>query len=501
MVVFLYCLVGMYGYVGGVGGVGTGCGRRQGRRIGVVCELGGKGGRGSRFMAGLMGRDRDRDGRIAGIALPALGTLLVEPLLSLADTAFVGRLGVAELGGVGVATVLLKGCFALFNFLAASTTPLVATKGEDAPGIVVQSLYIAALFGGVLALILYGLAPVACKTIAGAASSKVVPHAVVYARWRAIAAPALLMGYVLSGAYRGLQDTVTPLFVALAANAVNLVLDYVSIFVFGWGVAGAAIATSVAQVLNVIGLLAIMFQRGWIKASDWRQRPTLESLREIAFGAILSVRTLSIIATFTASSRFAALRGASTLAAYEVARQVWMLQANFLDALAVAAQSIVSISIHEKDPTEARAFSTRLLQLGIRSGAVLGAVTFLFAEFLPKLFSTDILTQSLTTQIIRSFAPLQPICAIVFVFDGIFVATRDYKYTARSIFLAGVASWLALIYATLQPLWGVSSVWFGINVLMIGRAVALGSRYFSPSCPLPRISQLTQDKTTEKKTS
>ena len=60
------------------------------------------------------------------LAVPALGALAIDPLLSVVDTAFVGHLGKAELGGLGVATAVFNFTFRIFNFLSAVTAPLIA---------------------------------------------------------------------------------------------------------------------------------------------------------------------------------------------------------------------------------------------------------------------------------------------------------------------------------------------------------------------------------------
>ena len=63
---------------------------------------------------------------IAAIALPALGTELIDPLLSLCDTAFVGRISAEQLAGVGIASSVFTYTFLFFNFLSTASAPLVA---------------------------------------------------------------------------------------------------------------------------------------------------------------------------------------------------------------------------------------------------------------------------------------------------------------------------------------------------------------------------------------
>lgn len=196
--------------------------------------------------AGLSPVDR----RILALAVPALGTLAADPLLSLVDTAFVSRLGTVPLAALGVDTALFSFAFFAFNFLAYATTPMVARRlgaGDDtgAGRVVAQAVYLALGLGVVTATALIVFAPGLVRLMQ--ASGEVVEPAVSYLRIRALAAPAMLVVTAGHGAFRGMHDTRTPLGVTFAANVANAVLDPVLIFGLGWGIEGAAAATVVAQ--------------------------------------------------------------------------------------------------------------------------------------------------------------------------------------------------------------------------------------------------------------
>ena len=97
-------------------------------------------------------RSRSRDRQILRLAIPALGALAADPLVSLVDTAFVGRLGSTELGALGVNAAVFAVAFALFNFLAYGTTPLVASawgRGdrEEVSRVVTQAIGFALVIG------------------------------------------------------------------------------------------------------------------------------------------------------------------------------------------------------------------------------------------------------------------------------------------------------------------------------------------------------------------
>ena len=193
------------------------------------------------MIAGFRRTPYDRE--IIRIGLPALGALAADPLVSLVDTAFIGRLGAEALASVAIASAVFVAIFAVFNVFEYAVTPLVAQSigagdRSDAGRFTVAALAISVVAGFVAAagLVLFA------EPLLGlfGATSRVLDGAVTYVTIRALGLPALLIVLVGHGAFRGYQDTRTPLVVTLGLNVVNLVLDPLLIFGAGWGIAGAA---------------------------------------------------------------------------------------------------------------------------------------------------------------------------------------------------------------------------------------------------------------------
>lgn len=150
------------------------------------------------------------DREIFMLALPALGTLAADPLVSLVDTAFVGRLGRVELGALSVDSALFALAFFVFNFLAYGTTPMVARalgRGDrDGAGrTILQALTLATGLGLTALLLLQVLAGPTLRAMG--ADGELFDPALSYLRIRALATPAVLLILASNGAYRGFQDT------------------------------------------------------------------------------------------------------------------------------------------------------------------------------------------------------------------------------------------------------------------------------------------------------
>ena len=191
------------------------------------------------------------DREIWRLALPAFGALAAEPLYVLVDTAIVGQLGTRQLAGLAVAGTVLTAAFAVFNFLAYSTTAAVARQvgagnRRAAAALGVDGVWLAGALG--LALAIAGIAASSVIVDAMGASAGVRPYALEYLRISMVGAPFMLLMLAGAGYLRGLQDTRTTLVIAVAANVVNLALEVLFVYGFDWGVAGSAWGTVVAQI-------------------------------------------------------------------------------------------------------------------------------------------------------------------------------------------------------------------------------------------------------------
>ncbi|TMK83081.1 MAG: hypothetical protein E6G46_04215, partial [Actinobacteria bacterium] len=145
----------------------------------VVVSVFGIGAEGYPYYASVF-RPSEYDRDIVRLAVPALGSLAAEPLYVLVDTAVVGHLGRAQLGGLAVAGTLLTTAFLLFNFLAYGTTATVARAvgardRRRATGHAVQALWVSATLGLVLLALGIGLASPAVSIMGARGARADVP--------------------------------------------------------------------------------------------------------------------------------------------------------------------------------------------------------------------------------------------------------------------------------------------------------------------------------------
>ncbi|THJ68659.1 MATE family efflux transporter [Arthrobacter echini] len=419
---------------------------------------------------------------ILRLAVPALGTLIAEPLFLLADSAIVGHLGVAELAGVGLASTVLQTIVGLMVFLAYSTTPAVARllgagRLPDALAAGRDGVGLAVVLGLLLSTAGWLGAPVLASLLG--ADSAVHAFAVDYLRWSMPGLTAMLVVLAATGMLRGLQDTRTPLVVAGTGFGINIGLNYLLVYVAGMSVAGSALGTSLTQ-WGMAGVYLVIVVRS-SRREGISLRPTLRGIRSTArVGSWLMLRTVSLRVAVLATVFVATAQGALSLASHQLVMTVFTFLAFALDALAIAAQALIGKELGSGNRVLAGALTRRMIMWGIGFGVITGVLLALAAPFLGWIFTTDASVQAAFAAGLWVLAAAQPVSGFVFVLDGVLIGAGDARYLA----LAGVVN--LLLYLPLLVLvdraglsGGEGIVWlwiaFGIGY-MLARAVTLGWR-------------------------
>ncbi|MGW0983930.1 MATE family efflux transporter [Streptomyces xiamenensis] len=421
---------------------------------------------------------RRHDREILTLALPAFGALVAEPLFLLADSAMIGHLGTPQLAGLGIAAAILTTAVNVFVFLAYATTAAVARRlgAGDLPAALrqgIDGIWLAALLG--LAVVLIGVPTAPALVDALGASATAAPHATTYLRISVLGIPAMLIVLAATGVLRGLQDTRTPLYVAIGGFTTNVALNGLFIYGLGWGIAGSAWGTVIAQ----FGMAAVYLRT--VLAGARRHhvalRPVPAGIRASArAGAPLLVRTLSLRAITLLATLVAARLGDADVAAHQIALTIWTLLAFALDAIAIAGQAIIGRYLGAGDAAGARAICRRMIGWGVVSGIVLGALVAVLGPLGMPLFTGDDAVHERLLPVLLIIAVTQPIAGAVFVLDGVLMGAGDGTYLAAAMLLTlAVFAPVALLVPTIGG--GVSTLWWAVAGLMMAtRLVTLGLR-------------------------
>ncbi|MFJ6300948.1 MATE family efflux transporter [Pseudarthrobacter oxydans] len=419
---------------------------------------------------------------ILRLAVPAFGALVAEPLFLLADSAIIGHLGVAQLAGVGLASAVLHTAVGLMVFLAYSTTPAVARAiGDGQLGKALAAgrdgVWLALLLGVVLAVAGF----LAADPLVGllGADGEVRAFAVDYLRWSMPGLVAMLLIFAGTGLLRGLQDTRTPLVVATAGFALNIVLNLWLVYGLGWSVTGSAVGISVAQ-WAMAGVYLLIVRRNAVR-SGVGLLPSWRGIRSMArVGSWLMLRTLSLRIAILATVVVVTSQGAVNLAAHQLAMTIFSFLAFALDALAIAAQALIGKELGASNAGKARLLTGTMVRWGLGFGAVTGLLLAVAAPWAGALFTSDPQVRSALALALWVLAAGQPLAGYVFVLDGVLIGAGDARYLA----LAGVMNLAAYVpmlaaVALLGAGGGAGLAWlwaaFALGY-MAARAVTLGLR-------------------------
>jgi len=415
------------------------------------------------------------DREIVRLALPALGALAAEPLYVLADTAIVGHLGRPQIAALGLAGTVLAGSFTIFNFLTYGTTAVVARasgagRQDEAARLAAQALW-ASLGIGVALLI--GCEIVAAPLLRGLGGHGRSGHyALIYFRIAAAGLPAALVALAGQGYLRGVSNLRRPLEIVVAANVVNLVLEVLFVYGFGWGIAGSAAGTAIAQAGMGAAFIAEL-----LRPHAPSRRPSLQEMRPLfRIGRQIFGRTTALYASFLVAAAVLARMGDAKIGAHQIAYQLFTFLALLLDAIAIAGQVIVGRMLGAADADGAHAAAVRMIAWSVVVGLVFGAVLAPLSYALPRAFTDDPRVLHQAALLWPFLAAMQPLGAAVFALDGILIGAGDTRYLMWSM-LAASGLFVTLAALALSFDWGVVGVWAALDILIAARLALLGPRF------------------------
>nr|WP_201470804.1 MATE family efflux transporter [Microbacterium hydrocarbonoxydans] len=426
--------------------------------------------------------ERTLNREILRLAVPALGALIAEPAFLIVDAALVGHLGTTPLAGLGIAGAVLQTIVGLMVFLAYSTTPAVARLfGAGRPGeavsVGINGMWLALAIGAVLAAAGAAASPWlvslfgASDAVAAAAGDYLV-----VSMW---GLPAMLIVFAATGLLRGMQDTMTPLWIAGLGFGANALLNVVFIYGLGWGIAGSAAGTVVAQ-WGMVGAYVLVIRR-LAATHDASLKARREGMGSTArSGGWLFLRTVSLRIALLATVAVATGIGTDELAGWQIVFTIFSAAAFALDALAIAAQALIGKELGAGDERQVHRVLKRTVAWGAWFGVAVGAIIAALSGVLGIVFTGDAEIAALVQPALLILALAQPIAGVVFVLDGVLMGANDARYLA-------IAGGLNLV-PFLPALWIIAAsgvdgsaglIWLGVaffGIYLLARLGTLGWR-------------------------
>ncbi|CAD6210210.1 unnamed protein product [Miscanthus lutarioriparius] len=447
----------------------------------------------------------DLGSEVLRIAVPASLALAADPLASLVDTAFIGRLGSVEIAAVGVSIAIFNQVSKVCIYpLVSVTTSFVAEEDaiiskaieenssrdlEKASHVdsetnnlpvsgpdmaecvnsciptectdlsnqrckkryipsVTSALIVGSILGLLQAVFLVFSAKFVLNIMGVKSGSPMQKPAVRYLTIRSLGAPAVLLSLAMQGVFRGFKDTKTPLYATVVGDAANIILDPILMFVCHMGVTGAAIAHVVSQYLITLILLCRLVQQVDVIP------PSIKSLK---FGRFLGCGFLLL-------ARVVAVTFCVTLAAS------WLLAMDQPSWQASKSAAVLASAFAKNDNKKVVAATSRVLQLSIVLGMGLTVVLGLAMRFGAGIFTSDLPVIEVIHKGIPFVAGTQTINSLAFVFDGINFGASDYTYSAYSMVAVASVSIPCLVYLSAHN--GFIGIWIALTIYMSLRTIA-----------------------------
>ena len=436
---------------------------------------------------------------ILNFSIPLVLGNLLQQTYSLIDAAIVGRfLGINALASVGASSSVIflilgfcSGCCGGFGIPVAQK--FGARDYVSMRRLVSVSLKLSAGMSLVMAI----LTSLLCSSILEwmQTPDNIMHGAYLYLLVTFIGIPCSFFYNLLSSIIRALGDSKTPFLFLLFSTVLNILLDLLCILVFGWGVAGAAIATVVAQGVSAVLCFRYMYKKYEIlhtDASDRKFRPELA--KQLLFiGAPMGLQfSITAIGSIMLQSSNNAL-GTACVAAFTAAIRVKMVFLCMLEALGIAMATYCGQNYGAGKPE-------RIWQ-GVKSAVMLMVVYVIGVNLILWNFSEEfslLFVDAAETEIIEKAALYLHVSAVFFPVLGILCILRysiqGAGYTQLAMF-SGVSEMIArtLVSVVAVPIWGYTAVCFGDSIAWICAVLFLVPAFIYVYRRLLRIVQNERD--------
>lgn len=417
---------------------------------------------------------------------PATGLWICGPLMSLIDTAVIGQGSSIELAALGPGTVFCDYTSYVFMFLSIATSNMVATslarQDEKQLQHQISILLFVGLAGGLLMLLCTKwFGAWALTAFAGAKNTHLVPAANTYVQIRALAWPAILVGWVAQSASLGMKDSMGPLKALVIASVINGVGDILLCTYLGYGIAGAAWATALSQVVAAYTMIDSLNRKGYNGFSI--SIPSLIELQEIfSIAAPVFVTLVTKVAFYSLMIYFATSMGTHTVAAHQVLSQIFSMCSVWGEPLSQTSQSFMPELLYGVDRNLEKAWGLMksLLVIGTSVGLVLGTVATSIPWLFPNVFTPDHAVIAEMQKVWIPFFLALCVTPCIHCCEGTLLAGRDLRYISSSMGVCFVLGALVLLILRSQGL-GLVGCWSALVGFQWARFLLALCRLISPS--------------------
>lgn len=415
------------------------------------------------------------------LAIPNILSNISVPLLSSVDTALMGHESIKHLGAVGIGAMIFNFLYWNFGFLRMGTTGFTA----QAFGAKDRTEGISTLFrAAFLALLISFLLVLFSGVLGGLAmdlmyvQTEQIDLVFRYFSIRILAAPASLLLFVFFGWYFGMQNSIFPLIITITLNIVNILLSFLLVKQYGWGIEGVAWGTVIAQYTGLLMALILFFVKyrthlGSLNLAYLKRVDKLVSFLKI--NGDIFIRTFCLTFVFGFFYAQSSKMQANTLEINTILMQFLNWMSYGVDGFAYAAESIVGKYLGAENKKKLKLAVRQSFKWGMGFAFLYALIYGLFGTSILQIFTNEeVLIQASLAYL--SWMVIFPILGTpCYIWDGIFVGLAASKEMRNGMFIS-LLVFLAVFYAV-QSTYGNHGLWFALCVFLVVRALILWRYY------------------------
>ena len=421
------------------------------------------------------------DKEFVNVALPAFVSLAADPLASLVDAMYVGRLSPENQAGMGIAISAQYSVAKLYNdpLLKTSTSLVAGKSGEELSASVATAVLTAIVIGVMQSLLYFFCAGPIMSFMGVSLASEMRKPAIAYLKWRAFGVPAATVLIVTNGIFRGRGDTKTPLYCTMLGNLVNIVLDPILIFSCGLGCAGAGAATAISQWVAAVPLMYLLHKSVPFSLLGQNKSFFQTALNSyMKAGGLIMIRTIAKIAAYTVTSASAARLGTVPMAAYSLTFNLGFATSQMCEAVSIAAQALLARDMPLNSQRK-KAAASHVMKRALQAGVLVSSLLSLFTFY----NQNGVLMQMTKSPEVRAAAAaVMPVVLFTQIWKGLAYSTGgillgglDWFHSSLGMQISAAVC-VGLTVLLPQSLW---NIWVALAAFMAGQVILAFMRFTS----------------------
>ena len=400
--------------------------------------------------------------------------LVSEPLVGLIDSKIASYIDIDVLSAVGIGETIYFVFIWIFIFLAYGTTPYVsnlqATKQIDKLNYFISfgrksSLLIGIVSAGLLIFVSSQLINFFEPT------PNVSSKAISYLMLRSLGLPFYLLNMHSTAVLRGMKYPKITLYSSVIVGVSNVVLSYFLGIVLNFGITGIAVSSSIAFLISSLYSTKVLIDTQTQTTNSVISEEKKEiSKKFFSVGFFIFIRSMFLTLFMAYLRNRASLMSMSEIALQHVLLQLWSFGYVFVDALAIAAQTLVAEYKAKFNLYKNSKLKKYLNSLTLKIAVFLFIISFIFLENMVLLITDASLVSIIDVELKILFALSLLIGSFAFLWDGVLLGLDKSRQFSTLTVISSIFGFLSCAYLLTQDN-SLSSLWIGLNASLLSRAL------------------------------